>query len=200
MGSNPTGPTQIFVSQMLSWCEYTSTVTYPLFTERLSIEPLGLSDLEAFVNYRQNPEIARYQSWDDSYSIAQGRELIESQAGLALPEIGQWLQLAIHDRKSGTLIGDLAIHSLENERNCFEIGFTVANQFQRRGYGKEAAEKVLEYLVTTAGVKKFIATPDSRNEASIGLLISLGFEQRQEKTWTEEFKGETVTVLFFEKF
>ena len=185
---------------MLSWCEYTSTVTYPLFTERLSIEPLGLSDLEAFVNYRQNPEIARYQSWDDSYSIAQGRELIESQAGLALPESGQWLQLAIHDRKSGTLIGDLAIHSLENELNCFEIGFTVANQFQRRGYGKEAAEKVLEYLVTTAGGKKFIATPDSRNEASIGLLISLGFEQRQENTWTEEFKGETVTVLFFEKF
>ena len=184
---------------MLSWCEYTSTVTYPLFTERLSIEPLGLSDLEAFVNYRQNPEIARYQSWDDSYSIAQGRELIESQAGLALPESGQWLQLAIHDRKSGTLIGDLAIHSLENELNCFEIGFTVANQFQRRGYAKEAAEKVLKYLVTTAGAKKFIATPDSRNEASIGLLISLSFEQRQEKTWTEEFKGETVTVLFFEK-
>jgi RimJ/RimL family protein N-acetyltransferase len=174
-------------------------VTYPLLTERLSIEPLALSDLEPFVKYRQNPEVARYQSWDGSYSVAQGRELIESQAGLVLPESGQWLQLAIHDRKSGTLIGDLAIHSLENELNCFEIGFTLANQFQRRGYGKEAAERLLEHLVTQAGAKKFIATPDSRNQASIRLLLALGFEQRQEKAWTEEFKGETVAVFYFEK-
>jgi RimJ/RimL family protein N-acetyltransferase len=174
-------------------------VTYPLFTERLSIEPLGLSDLEAFVNYRQNPEIARYQSWDASYTIAQGRELIESQAGLVLPESGQWLQLAIHDRMTGTLIGDLAIHRMKHELDFFEIGFTVANQFHRRGYAKEATERLLEYLVTQAGAKKFIATPDSRNDASIRLLLSLGFQQIQSKTWTEEFKGETVTVLFFEK-
>ena len=174
-------------------------MTYPLFTERLSIEPLGLSDLEAFVNYRQNPEIARYQSWDDSYSIAQGCELIESQAGLALPESGQWLQLAIQDRMTGTLIGDIAIHRMKHELDCFEIGLTVANQFQRRGYAKEATERLLEYLATQAGAKKFIATPDSRNEASIGLLISLGFVQRQEKTLTEEFKGETVAVFYFEK-
>ena len=174
-------------------------MTYPLLTERLSIEPLALSDLEPFVKYRQNPEVASYQSWDDSYSIAQGRELIESQAGLLLPESGQWLQLAIHDRKTGNLFGDFAIHRMENELNCFEIGFTVASQFQRRGYGKEAAEKVLDYLVTQAGAKKFIATPDSRNQASIRLLLALGFEQRQEKTWTEEFKGETVAVFYFEK-
>ena len=174
-------------------------MTYPLLTERLRIEPLALSDLEPFVKYRQNPEVARYQSWDDSYSIAQGRELIESQAGLLLPESGQWLQLAIHDRKTGNLFGDFAIHRMENELDCFEIGFTVSIQFQRLGYAKEAAEKVLDYLVTQAGAKKFIATPDSRNDASIRLLLSLGFQQSQSKTWSEAFKGETVTVLFFEK-
>lgn len=172
---------------------------YPLLTERLSIEPLALPDLEPFVKYRQDPAIARYQSWDESYSLDQGLALIASQAGVQMPEKGDWLQLGLHDRHSGLLIGDVAIHALADQSDCFEIGFTVAKEFQGRGYAREAVNKLLEYLVTEEAAKTFIATPDSRNEASIRLLVSLGFQQNQSKAWTEEFKGETVTVFYFER-
>ncbi len=172
---------------------------YPLLTERLIIEPLALSDLEPFVKYRQDPAIARYQSWDESYSLDQGRELIESQAGVLMPELGEWLQLGLHNRNSGQLIGDVAINALADQMDCFEIGFTVAKEFQGLGYANDAVSNVLEHLVAEEGAKKFIATPDSRNEASIRLLVSLGFQQNASKTWNEEFKGETVTVYYFEK-
>ncbi len=189
-----------FLKQSSSFCfEYTSFVIYPLLTERLSIEPLALSDLEPFVKYRQDPAIARYQSWDESYSLDQGRELIQSQAGVLMPEMGEWLQLGLYDRNSGLLIGDVAIQALEDQKDCFELGFTLAKEFQGLGYANEAVSKVLEHLVAEEGAKKFIATPDSRNEASIRLLVSLGFQQNQSKTWNEEFKGETVTVYYFEK-
>ena len=172
---------------------------YPLLTKRLSIEPLALPDLEPFVKYRQDPAIARYQSWDESYSLDQGLALIQSQAGVLLPEKGEWLQLGLHDRHSGQLIGDVAIHFLADQSDCYELGFTVAKECQGLGYAKEAVEKLIEYLVAEAEAKSFIATPDSRNEASIRLLLSLGFRQNRSKSWTEEFKGESVTVHYFER-
>ena len=171
---------------------------YPLVTNRMSIQPLELADLSEFVTYRHDPEIARYQSWDNSFSSQQALELIESQNGAALPEQGSWLQLAIHDLQTRVLIGDVALHNKEQD-DCYEIGYTIAKPFQNQGFAKEAVSRVLEELVSMFGVKRFIATPDSRNEPSIRLLVSLGFEQIASESWTEEFKGELVTVLFFER-
>lgn len=179
--------------------QYNSDVTYPLLTERLSIEPLALSDLETFVKYRQDAEIARYQSWEPDYSREQALELIESQVGVSLPSPGNWLQLAIRNRNTGELVGDLALHALEKEPEGFEIGFTISREHQNRGFAKEAASRLIEHLITGVHAKRFIATSDARNRGSIALLSALGFQPDIVKTWTEEFKGETVTVLYFQR-
>lgn len=170
---------------------------YPLLTERLSIEPLALSDLDSFVDYRQDPEIARYQSWEPSYSKAQGKELIEGQLGVRLPGKDQWLQLGIRHRTTGELLGDLAIHSIEDDQSIFEIGFTLARQHQGQGFAREAARKLLEQL-RLQGATKFFANTDSRNAPSIKLLTELGFTPQPSLGWTERFKGELVTVEYFE--
>ncbi len=173
-------------------------MTYPLKTNRLRIQPLSKEDAAEFATYRSDPEIARYQTWDSPYTQAQALELIESQAGLDLPPNGEWLQLGIHLNESGELIGDLALHALDAAEPSFEIGYTIAKRFQGQGYAKEAASALIEYLMREVGSKRFIATPDRRNLPSIRLLQSLGFTQRPEKSWDEFFKGENVTVDFFE--
>lgn len=172
-------------------------MVFPLLTERLSIEPLAMVDLETFLAYRQDPEIAKYQGWEPSYSGEQAVDLIQSQAEIEFPQADQWLQLGLHLVSSGKLVGDLALHALD-ENDVFEIGFTIARQHQGFGYAKEAASKLLEYLFTEAGAKKVFATSDRRNQSSINLLRTLGFQQQLDKTWVEEFKGETVTVDYFE--
>lgn len=169
---------------------------YPLLSKRLSIEPLGLADLESFLRYRQDPDIARFQSWDPEYSEAQARDLIASQAGALFPGQGEWLQLAIHLLDSGELIGDLALHALEADFE-FEIGFTVAKEHQGKGLAKEAANRLIDYLFNEYGAKRIIATPDARNSASKGLLVSLGFSEDPARFWQEEFKGEFVSVEFY---
>lgn len=171
---------------------------YPLLTKRLSIEPLDLHDLESFVGYRRDPAVAKFQSWDPSYSAEQAKALIQSQEGVLIPAVGNWLQLAIHDRLSGELLGDLAIHCLD-ENLSFEVGFTIASGHQKNGFAKEALSELLEKLVSVVGTKKVIANTDRRNIPSIKLLTSLGFQQEPERTVTEEFKGETVVVDYFEK-
>jgi len=178
--------------------QYTSDMDYPLLTERLSILPLSMADLDAFVKYRQDPEIARFQSWDTSYSHSQAQELIESQKGVQIPLRNDWLQLGIHLAVNGMLIGDLAIHRLDEEELAFELGFTVAGQFQRQGYAKEALIALMHYLLQEVGATKLEASTDRRNRRSIKLLEAVGFHQVPARTFTEEFKGEIVTVAVFE--
>lgn len=171
---------------------------YPLLTERLSIAPLGHQDVDAFVGYRQDPEIARFQSWDTGYSREQALALVDSQVGVTLPAAGDWLQLAVHQRETGELLGDLALHSLEESPGEFELGFTLARQHQGHGYAREAAARLIGYVFDEVGATKMVATTDQRNASSIRLLMNLGFYQVPAKTWTEQFKGELVTVNFFE--
>jgi aminoglycoside 6'-N-acetyltransferase len=155
-------------------------------------------DLDTLVTYRQDPEIARFQGWETSYSIHQAIDLIESQAGSVLPKKGEWIQLAINCLLTQEHVGDLAIKSVENEDATFELGFTIAKQHQGQGFAKEAASKLMNYLASEAGAKRFIATTDSRNIASVKVLTSLGFKQNISKGWTEHFKNEEVTVAYFE--
>lgn len=173
-------------------------MTYPLLTKRLSIQPLALTDVIPFLHYRQDPDIARFQSWDPSYSQSQALELITSQAGVVFPAKGDWLQLALHNLLSGDLVGDLAIHSLADQNASFEIGFTIAKPHQGLGYAKEAVFRLLSFLFQDKAASKVIATTDTRNESSIRVLSALGFEKKPQKSWSEEFKNELVVVDYYE--
>ena len=173
-------------------------MTYPLRAERLTIQPLSLDDLDAFVTYRRDPSVALFQSWDTSYSSEQGRALIEGQAGVLLPAPGEWLQLAIHSINDGELLGDLALHRLDDPQLTFEIGYTLAPLHQGKGFAREAVARLLQFLGNEVGATKVIATPDRRNEPSIRLLTALGFQLIPSKSWNEDFKGENVTVDYFE--
>lgn len=174
-------------------------MTYPLLTARLSIEPLGIQDLDSFVRYRQDPAVARFQSWDTNYSQSDAIVLISSQIGVTVPGLDQWLQLAVHDRNTGDHIGDLALHCVAANNSIFELGFTFASEYQGKGFAKEAVSRLIDFLFLELGASKLIANSDRRNSRSIKLLLGLGFEHQPAKSWTEEFKNELVTVDYFEK-
>ena len=172
-------------------------MNFPLLTSRVTIQPLSVEDVSDFVRYRQDPEVARYQSWDSSYSIKQGLELVESQARMTWPDDDEWLQLAVRTLETPRLVGDLALHKLP-EPNQYEIGFTLAREYQGQGYAAESAARLIEFLFDEISAAAIIATPDSRNSRSIKLLGRLGFIENPAKSWVEEFKGETVRVDYFE--
>lgn len=170
---------------------------YPLVTNRLSIGPLTTKDIQSFVAYRQDIEIARYQSWEPSYSEAQALKLVRSQESVLLPATDQWLQLSIHNLNSSEHVGDLALHRIDE--TTFEVGFTIARGHQRMGYAREAVERLLVELEKKTPATLVIAQTDVRNQASIATLGSLGFSQNDAKTFDEDFKGERVTVLYFQR-
>jgi aminoglycoside 6'-N-acetyltransferase len=77
-----------------------------VFTERLMLRPFQAGDLSAFVAYRQDPVVARYQSWDLGYSIADAERFLAELEGVGLGRPGVWVQHAIVDRADGSLIRD----------------------------------------------------------------------------------------------
>src|SRR5262245_44204677 len=83
------------------------------------------ADLLPFLAYRNDPEVARYQSWE-SLSVQEGSAFVEEQQALQLGSPGQWFQFAIEIEASGLLAGDCALKVSEQERREAEIGFTLS--------------------------------------------------------------------------
>lgn len=174
-------------------------VIYPIRTERLSISPLAHADLDQFVAYRQDPQVAKFQGWDTSYSKEQALQLLAAQQDVDLPNPGTWLQLALHKTNTQQLVGDLALHRMPEDQTAFELGFTVATLHQGNGYAKEGAAALIDALTSAVTAQKFIAHIDRRNLPAAKLLASLEFVQVLKGSWKGEFKGESVLVDCYEK-
>ncbi len=65
--------------------------------------------MAAFVAYRSVPAVARYQSWDAPYPLADGAAIRAASSGRAPGHAGEWFQFAVALRASGQLIGDCGV-------------------------------------------------------------------------------------------
>ena len=101
-----------------------------LRTPRLLLRRFQPGDLDAFVAYRADPEVARYQGWEAGYSRAQGEALIEWVTSVDPDTPGQWYQFAIERREAPGLIGDCAARF---DDDAVEVGFTLAPAHQGQG-------------------------------------------------------------------
>jgi RimJ/RimL family protein N-acetyltransferase len=142
-----------------------------LRTVRLRLRRFGPADLEAFVGYRADPDVARYQGWDAGYSRAAGEEFLRWVMSADPDTPGEWFQFAIELAAVSGLIGDCAAHF---DRNGVEVGFTIAPAHQRHGYATEAVGGLLGYL-RARGHRRAVAWCDVANVGSQGVLTRLGF-------------------------
>lgn len=167
---------------------------YPLTTERLVIEPLAEADAQAFARYRQDPKVARLQSWTPDFSHDDALALIRSQPNSDLPGPGGWIQLAVRSAADGALLGDVAVHRIPDQPDTYEIGVTFARSSQGAGLATDALARVLGYLFTEASAHRVIASCDARNEQVARLLRRLGFRHESRQVDADYFKGEWTTL------
>lgn len=165
-------------------------------TPRLRARHFSPADVDAFVSYRADPEVARYQSWSD-YTTEQGRAFVEWLQGATPGVPGEWFQFALEARSSGTLVGDLALHVDATEPRQAEVGFTLAPAQQGQGYATEALTALLDHAFATYGLHRVIAVTDALNAPAAGLLERVGL--RREAHFRENifFKGAWGSELLF---
>ena len=165
-------------------------------TERLTLRSFLAEDLRAFVAYRSDPEVARYQSWDATYSLADGARFLASQRDLELGEPGEWVQLAAvaHD---GRLAGDCAARVVQDPPRTAEIGVTFSPRYQGAGLATEALAAVVTTLFREHAIHRVYAHADDHNLAVQRLLERLGFRCEARLIDAEWFKGGWSTVRIY---
>ena len=166
-------------------------------TDRLLLRRFRNADLDAFVAYRSEESVARFQSWDESYSKADAERFLAEDSNVAPGQPGQWLQIAIEERGTGTLCGDCAVRVTTEQPRTAELGVTLPPHYQNHGIASEAVMATLEWLFDEQGMHRVDAQADDRNGAAHRLLERLGFRLEARLIEAEWFDGEWTTLRIY---
>ena len=168
-------------------------VALPLETERLLLRAHTMADLDDLVRFHADPEVVRYVPWPVRDREATEETLRTKLGQTRLAEHGQWLVLAVEERSSGTVIGEVLLKWASDRQG--ELGFAFGRDHQGRGYAAEAARAVLGLAFDDLGFHRVSAVVVDGNDASLRLLGRLGFRQEARHVDGAFFKGAWVTSL-----
>jgi len=163
-----------------------TTEFLPVVGDRVVLRRLAPADLADFQRYRHDPDVGRYQGWKP-WPDAEAAAFIEAMRIAAPFQRGQWLQIAIADRDTGRLVGDIGICLAEDGTQA-ELGFSLDRERQGRGLATEAVRLAIALLFARTGVVRVIGVTDARNLASIRVLERVGMRRLQ--SFDATFRGE----------
>lgn len=90
---------------------------------------------------------------------------------------GTWFQLALRESTTGSLVGDVGLHFIDDSGYQVEIGITVSPARQNQGIASEALRTSLDYLFGDLKKHRVIASIDPLNHASNRMLQKAGFRK-----------------------
>jgi len=160
-----------------------------LETPRLRLRRFRLDDAPVFQAYRDDPDVARYQSWDTPFSLDDATAFIKDIMGTHPDTPGDWYQFAVARDPGDRLIGDVALYTSMDVPDETEIGYSLATVEAGRGLATEAVGALLDYALETRGHGYVRAWADTRNERSLALLARLRFERPDMAPRRSWFKG-----------
>lgn len=144
----------------------------PISTQKLVLRAFRDDDLDEFLAYRNDPEVARFQDWE-GISREAALAFLRRNARSALSTLGQWQQIAIALNSSDRLIGDIGLFRRGDD--SAELGFTLASRHQGLGFAREALVGLIAALFDRSGLERLEAITDTRNVSATALLARLGF-------------------------
>lgn len=160
----------------------------PFDTPRLTLRSFQDADLAPFLAYRNDPEVARFQSWD-TLSLARAQALVQEQRGLTPGVPGEWFHFAVALRETEQLIGEVGLSVLVQDVRQAQLAVTFDRAFQGQGFAAEAVTAVLDYAFINLDLHRVLAVVDVLNTRAVDLLERVGMRREGhfiKNTW---FKG-----------
>jgi RimJ/RimL family protein N-acetyltransferase len=144
-------------------------------TARLVLRHFEETDLLTFLAYRNDPEVARYQSWGAT-SEEEARRFIATMRATLPGVAGVGFQFVVAE-KGGAHVGDCYLKLLDYDVRQAEIGYTLARSVWGRGYATEAVIGLLEVVFGTLRLHRVSAYTAVRNVRSVALLERIGMRR-----------------------
>jgi RimJ/RimL family protein N-acetyltransferase len=159
-----------------------------LESARIILRQFRDADLPSFLVYCNDPEVAKYQTWE-SMSAQEAHTFVQEQKTLQPGVPGQWFQFAIELKETGRLVGDCGLKVHLHDIQQAEIGFTLSRDYQSKGLASEAITCLLDYAFLHLGLHRLIAITDCQNGPCVALLERLGFRREGHFLQNVWFKG-----------
>ena len=142
-------------------------------TERLSLRPISVQDLETTHAYAADPENTKYMMFLPNESLAETEEWLRASEAMWESPAPHHLEFAI--LLEGRHIGSVTLYP--DDGNRMELGWILHRDFWGRGYALEAARAAIDYARERLGTRSFYAQCDSENEPSYRLMERLGMRR-----------------------
>jgi RimJ/RimL family protein N-acetyltransferase len=154
-----------------------------------------MGDLDPLWGYQRLPEVAEHMLWEPrdlmQVTVALQRMVKEDR----LAREGDCLSLAVVDRATGVLVGQVELVWLSDRNGQGEIGYVLDPRYQGAGLATEAAREVLRLGFDGLRLHRVIGRCSAANTASAALLERLGmrreahFRQNQlvKDAWRDEY-------------
>ncbi|MCR5054874.1 MAG: GNAT family N-acetyltransferase [Lachnospiraceae bacterium] len=149
-------------------------------TERLILAAIDESYADQVCEFYSNNamDFAKSEPFtEDFYSVEKHRGILEAEVRLFMNGgmFRYWFMLKDEPNK---LIGTASLKNFHRGSfMCCEVGYKMDMQYRRKGYCREALEKILSEAEKEENMHRIYATALPDNEPSIGLLESLGFKR-----------------------
>lgn len=166
----------------------------PLETKSLRLRKFVPGDA-ATALLLSNEETARtglpsqiYRDYD--HALSELEFLISQYSTPGNPKYGPYV-LAIEHRDSSTLIGHVGFSPLDDD---VEIGFSIAQNYQRRGLACEAIVAASHWVFESFALKRILAITSATNLASKRTLLRAQFAYEGDQTMRFQGVDEKVSV------
>ena len=146
----------------------------PVAAGLVVVDRLRATDAAVIHGYRNDPAVARFQSWPTPYATADAATLVTEMGAAPLWRPGWGIQLGVRQIVDDQLVGDVFVLVLVATPWVAELGATIAPRHQGHGHARDAITAVLDAILGPV-VNKVIAHVDPRNAASLRLFDRLGF-------------------------
>jgi RimJ/RimL family protein N-acetyltransferase len=170
---------------------------YPILTPRLLLRPIAADDAPAMHAYKSDPDAVRYVPYAPLTRGEVEQRIATTWSRTVFTAEGDGICLAVVDRESGVLVGDVVLFWRSETDRAGEVGYIFDPRFSGRGYATEAVEALLSLGFDGLGLHRIAARIDERNTASTRVVERLGFRREARLVESEWFKDEWTTLLIY---
>jgi RimJ/RimL family protein N-acetyltransferase len=86
------------------------------------------------------------------------------------------VQFTVEDRETGRVVGDVGLSPADGDPGVIKVGYTIAPDFQGRGYASEAIDALVDYAFDTLGADVVRAYASAENIPSIRVAEKVGMQ------------------------
>lgn len=162
------------------------------------LRPLGAADTEVMAGILEDPQVRILTG-----SVA---TMTEARAPLVIDdELRQWyasrpdqsdrLDLAIVDRASGAVVGEIVLNEVDLEERTANLRILIGQQWQDHGLGTEAVRLLTAYAITEAGLDEVTLVVLATNPRAHRVYEKVGYRVVRTRHGATTFDGAPVDEI-----